>query len=572
MLKHIDLENYRCFEKSSLNCRKLSIIVGNNNAGKSTVIEALRIIATVVKKYKTASYVYPPLGLDIPKSTYGFNLNIDHLRIDLRTIVYQYKKDTSAKITACFDNKCKIEVFANEIFVFATVYDEGGELIKSRAKAKLVSIKDINIMPQIGLIRDEETLLTPETIKKDWDSRLSSRHFRNELYLYKDNYYESFKSLAEATWEGLRIQGLDYNYLESGNINLFIYDGGFSAEIGNMGSGIQMWLQIIWFISRCDKETTIILDEPDVYMHPDMQNKVLKIVSNLFCQVIIATHSVEIISEVEPLNIVRVDKLSRKMEYANDYRAVQNIVDVIGSSQNLSLIRLGAYRKCIFVEGQDLNLLSKFYKIIDPDNNRSLKDYPAVSLGGWSRFDEALGAARLFYEQTKGQFKTICILDRDYHLEEEIQDMYMRAKENNLVLIIWNRKELENYLLIPKAIFKITQLNNDMYQSFIKSLEEEIDALKQDVIYSFADQYQLKDRALMAGNANRKATEYVENRWIGLENKLSMVNGKIALNRINSFIKVKYGKSCSKHKILENIDKLDIDQKLINTIQLIIEK
>ena len=46
----------------------------------------------------------------------------------------------------------------------------------------------------------------------------------------------------------------------------------------------------------------MILDEPDVYMHPDLQRSLVKIVKNRFKQVIIASHSVEILSEVNPEN------------------------------------------------------------------------------------------------------------------------------------------------------------------------------------------------------------------------------------------------------------------------------
>ena len=269
-------------------------------------------------------------------------------------------------------------------------------------------------MPQIGLIREDEKRLSPDTVKAHMHTRLSSRHFRNELLLYRE-YFEEFRESAQMSWPGLRITNLD---IDEERIELIVYDADFAAEIGQMGSGLQMWLQMVWYISRCPIGSTIVLDEPDVYMHPDLQQKIFKIVQRKFRQVIIATHSVEIISLVEPKQIVTVDKRSRKMQYADSYQAVQDLVDNLGGMNNLSLIRLGGARKCVFVEGKDLKLLSKFHELLYPDSNISLEQLPTVSLGGWSRFDEALGAARLFYDQTNGEFKTICILDRDYHFDE----------------------------------------------------------------------------------------------------------------------------------------------------------
>jgi predicted ATPase len=57
-------------------------------------------------------------------------------------------------------------------------------------------------------------------------------------------------------------------------------------------------------------------------MHPEMQLKVLKIVRSMFKQVVIATHSIEIISNVSPRNIIAIDKKSRQMKYANEISEV----------------------------------------------------------------------------------------------------------------------------------------------------------------------------------------------------------------------------------------------------------
>jgi len=322
MLKTIELENYRCFEKSVLIFRQLTVIVGSNNSGKSTIIEALRIVSLVAKKITTAQYIKPPSYLGLPQTAIGIKVNLDAFQIDLRTIIYNLRDDINAKITATFNNKAKIVIHANPDIVFANIYNTEGDLVKTRKKAQELNISEIYIMPQLSLIREEEKLLNTDTIKRYIDTRLSSRHFRNELLLYKKDCFEKFKTLAEATWPGLRIQDLEYKPTISDNIYLFVYDGGFTADIGSMGSGLQMWLQIIWFISRCSKDATIILDEPDVYMHPDMQSRILRIVRNEFKQSIIATHSVEIISKVEPYNIVNVDKTSRRMQYAGDSQAV----------------------------------------------------------------------------------------------------------------------------------------------------------------------------------------------------------------------------------------------------------
>lgn len=331
MLDKVEFENYRCFKNTKMTIRDLTIIVGKNNSGKSTVIEALRMISMATRKCTNTIYVDAPKSLRLPLLVKGFKLPVERLKIDLRGVVYYYESDI-AKVTATFQDRTKIIVYINSEVAFATIFDQNGDMIKLKTKAADMKLLPINILPQISLIKENEKRLTDTTIYEDIDTYLSSRHFRNEMLLFKNDFFKTFTRLAEETWTGLRIRSLEYNASLSDTINLFIEDARFPAEIGLMGSGIQMWLQIIWFISRSKGSEVIILDEPDVYMHPDLQLKLLKLVKSLFKQVIIATHSVEIISNVSPRNIITIDKQDRQMRYANHLAIVQDIIDDIGST------------------------------------------------------------------------------------------------------------------------------------------------------------------------------------------------------------------------------------------------
>lgn len=569
MLRRIRFKNYRCFEESEISFRNTAIIVGQNNAGKSTIVEALRILSAVARKFKTATYVEPPRVLGLPISSRGIKVNLDNLKIDLRSIVYQYREedDVVAELEAYFDEKITIHIYLTSEISFATI-SESNQQIKNKAAANKLPNIPLYIMPQIGLIREDEKRLAPDTVREHMHTRLSSRHFRNELLLYREHFAE-FCEIAQNSWPGLRITDLDAN--EEG-IALIVYDADFAAEIGQMGSGLQMWLQMVWFISRCPAESTIVLDEPDVYMHPDLQQKIFRIVQRKFQQVVIATHSVEIISLVEPRQIVTVDKHSRKMQYADNYQAVQNLVDNMGGMNNLSLIRLGGARKCVFVEGKDIKMISKFHDVLYPESIGSLENLPTVSLGGWSRFDEALGAARLFYEQTNGEFKTICILDRDYHSDDEIEELYRKAKENHLYLHVWEKKELENYILTPKMLFRLTKQDETAYPEFCECLKNELDRLKQQTINGFLDQNWQDNRGQAASTSLANATKQVEHRWQTLDDRLSICNGKDLISCINGWIERQYHQKSSKRKLLDSLTPEDICDEMKSVIAVLLEK
>lgn len=456
-------------------------------------------------------------------------------------------------------------MYLSDEIVFAYI-EVDGKIISKKYDALKVDDLHLYIMPQIGLIREDEPKLSAETIQRDMSTRLSSRHFRNELYLYKSQHFQTFREIAQSTWPGLRISDLLYNVNEN-KIELLVYDADYAAEIGLMGSGLQMWLQIIWFISRCPSEGTIVLDEPDVYMHPDLQRKILKIVQNRFRQIIIATHSVEIISGVEPYQIVTIDKKTRKMQYAGNYRAVQEVINNLGSNHNLSLVRLGNAKKCIFVEGKDNKTLTKFQSILSPDSQISLDQLPTVELGGWSRFDEALGAARLFYDETRGEIETYCILDRDYHTDAEITELYRKAAESHLKLHVWERKEIENYIVTPKSIFKVADLSPDLYDSFTNELFEVLDTLRTETLGGIMDQLASCDKSKTPSYFYKTAETILDSKWGTLEGRLSVANGKSLISTINAWVRSKYKKSCSRTKLINALAPENIAQEVKDLIK-----
>lgn len=565
MLESILLENYRCFEKSKMSVRDLAIIVGKNNAGKSSIIESLRMIAMATKKCTKASYISAPKSLGLPQNIKGFRLPVEKLKIDLRGVIYYYKSDI-AKVTACFKSGVTIIVYINKEIAFATIYDKSRDLVSSKAKAISLNISTISILPQIGLIKENEKKLSEGTIIDDMDTYLTSRHFRNEMLLYKKELYNKFKRLAEETWPGLRVRELDYNYSHSEYINFLIEDERFPAEIGLMGSGIQMWLQIIWFICRSGGSETIILDEPDVYMHPDLQLKILKLVRSQFKQVVIATHSIEIISNVSPRNILTIDKQDRQMRYANHLAAVQNIVDDIGSVYNLSLVRLNGSNKCFFVEGEDVKILQQFYNVLYPKNTYSLDAIPSLPLGGFKRINEAFGAAKLLFENSSGHYKCFAILDRDYYSESQIEEQRNKSIDNHLSLHVWSKKELENYIIIPAVLFRITKQSSEMFEEFIEKYEGLIDTFKNDVIDCFTTKIQEEEKKLTAGTAAAKAREYVNLRWTNLDRKLAIVPGKELLRATNNWMRENYKKSCSMKSIFNAMDAGDVDREIVEVL------
>jgi AAA15 family ATPase/GTPase len=569
MLKKIYIENYRCFAKTEMSFKDLTIIVGKNNAGKSTLIEALRILSFVVGRARNSLYVNAPNWTNIKEDILGITPSLQNLDIPTQNIFYLYG-NPPAKIFAEFENGVKVSIFIGEnVDVFAILENSNGLNIESKRFAKSVELDDIKILPQISPLLKKESVIKLETVQRNLSTNLSSRNFRNQInYFPKD--FQKFKELAERTWQGLAIDSTSDSVRTHGDLFLFVREGLFDAEIGWMGHGLQMWLQTMWFLARCQYNTTVILDEPDVYMHADLQRQLIKLIKKDFVQVIVATHSVEIMSEVEPENILPINKSKSKQTYANKAPLVQKIVNDIGSVHNLEIARLFSYNKFLIVEGErdDVKLLTIFQSKLFPNSFEQFDILPKVFVEGWGGWQRVIGSHKVFKDNSS-TIKTYCIFDSDYHLDKEINERLKEAQSQGINLHIWKKKEIENYLICPSAIFRLLKKNKRAYNltevDLINRIDVIVEKFKEDVIDSYATEIKNKDASKSVKTVNQEARTYVNSKWTS--ERLSLVSGKALISAISEWTSNEFKISINKFALARELNEIEIDLELKEVIR-----
>src|SRR5208282_3380159 len=94
------MQNFRCFEDHTVLFESSTVVVGKNNAGKSSLIEALRLVAAVVNR-RSATFVHVPSWLELPRFQLGIAPRISHLGLNLNAVFHRYS-DPPATITASF--------------------------------------------------------------------------------------------------------------------------------------------------------------------------------------------------------------------------------------------------------------------------------------------------------------------------------------------------------------------------------------------------------------------------------------------------------------------------------------
>jgi AAA ATPase-like protein len=242
VLTRVDLKSYKCFAQHTVPLQPLTVIVGRNNAGKSTLVEALRLVTLVAARHEHLSFVRPPDWLDLPRGVRGVVPSLRGLDLDLEAVFHQYG-EPPAEIHAHFDSGVTLSVFVGpDSAVFGTIRDRRGRMVESRSDATRAQLPIVAALPQAGPLSKTEAGLIREYVRANVGSPTSYLRFRNELTLFPGEFRE-FGRLAESTWPGLRIEGLriDGNYPDA-TIALLVRDDNFVAEVARMGHGLQMWL------------------------------------------------------------------------------------------------------------------------------------------------------------------------------------------------------------------------------------------------------------------------------------------------------------------------------------------
>ena len=220
-------------------------------------------------------------------------------------------------------------------------------------------------------------------------------------------------------------------------------------DIITQGSGFLQWLSIfaIMYSSNID---VLLLDEPDAHLHASLQSELL----NRLCamvedkQILISTHSVEMIRQA-PLNMIySMDKCGYLEEEASRAGALTGI----GSEYFPKIDLLKRYKNLIFIENEsDKNVLNIM---------GTLSGYELPSnVVYWANTYSHQERKKIFAELQKyiPDLKCISLRDRD---SDDIKDIAENLNKKSvfpgqgspILLLEWRRRNIESYFLCPRAI------------------------------------------------------------------------------------------------------------------------
>lgn len=434
------------------------------------------------------------------------------------------------------------------------------------------SFGTVKVMPPIGSLLPRERAIAKDRLNRYLDGYLAYRHFRNQLW-ERPSAYRTFKELLEATWHGLAIQHFENDHGDGRNeFSLMVREGKFPAEISWHGHGLQAWMQTMWFLARVEKSSTVILDEPDVYLHADLQRKLIKVIEGLeFAQSIIATHSAEIIGDVPFDNVTVVQKKERISKPADNADQIQSALRGMGSLHSIQLAKVAQAGLIFLVEGDDKPFLTDIAYKMGGRYFDAVSKIAVQEIKGKGNWQEALGAAKALREASGNTIATVLLLDRDYMLDEQVDEYFVRAEKDGLILKIWQRKEIENYFIDPSVVARLVSRSTEgeITASEIKDLIEEVEQeLLEDVVLSFSDVLQKRTKPRIEPKTAFKRAKALLEAKAAQGISISQVgSGKDVISALSRRCQAKYGVSFNALALCKEMRAGEVDLEVKDLIE-----
>jgi predicted ATPase len=507
-IKKITLHRFKQFRDAEIDIDQgLSLVVGGNNSGKSSILQALamwQFCKTMLEIEKGRSSwlqtkTKTGLGMGIADFTPMQIPSLSHLWTNLKTNKDKEPDGYTLKVGVYWDlldgQERHLEIGlsqANDRLFMRTTSTNllATEIVDAKGNAVDGNVPRVGYLPPFAGITDREARLTPAMRERLIGQGLSGGVIRNVLFdLYEHNKKErdrlrgngmklkssSLKWLrANDPWEILQktmhsifatdLRVVPFNERFHSYIRIESAKGELKGDkftrhpkytprdLMVEGSGFLQWLSVYALALSPDVDV-VLLDEPDAHLNAMLQKELLMSLANVANvrnkQVLMATHSPELIRFYDHDKILAV--ADRKAKYLQEDVGKVKVLGGIGTIHTPTLHLLMEHKRMLILEAEsDWRFLQLIAKQANFDWPKSIVPWYWTGAAG-----ERLQLYRQLLSEIPG-LKAISIRDRDDEpdatVEANLLDKSHVSKEAHFTVMKWRRRHIENYLLCVGAI------------------------------------------------------------------------------------------------------------------------
>ncbi len=480
MITKLTLRNFKCIKEQTYEFTDFDLLVGRNNCGKSTILQALAIWQFCLDEFRRSER----------KGSTGTQVVLPNFTaLPVPEFILLWTDKAERHYPKGQDGKPK-QVFTL-IEIEVTWRTRGGEEHTFGVKLRYMAPQSVSAIPNGGWKRFrelEEKSLFPtlayvppfsglEDVEKWQDISALKQQIgkaqpgsvlRNLLVRVFDpslrtlsvqpptdaqikRAKEEWAELQEQVrrWFGVTLEEPAYQPGVSTRIICEYSTGAGDAgkkaatsfDLIAAGSGFHQSLILLAFLYGFHPNT-ILLDEPDAHLHVNLQREILDYfkakAEKAEVQFLIATHAEELVRGVDPAQIVSL--VSGKPErVVSTPKVLAAMADV--SNQEIAQLLTSPF--IFYVEGAtDERILRSWARVLG--HEQVFRKFCIHGMGGGNKKDMLKNADRHFSgvrEIVKGARRVMLF---DYDSEESYH-----PEPDNPSLHEWGRKNIENYLFVP---------------------------------------------------------------------------------------------------------------------------
>lgn len=473
MLTSIEIRNFKKFDYVKIELGDPVIFIGPNNSGKTTALQALALWVIGIRRWQEKRG-----GKSAPEKRTGVTINrrdlisvpVPNANLLWRNLHTREKQEKNPKKTqnvridiiveGVSEGKkweCGLEFdYANQESLYCRPLrtSDGNRMTIPSDAGKI----NIAYLPPMSGLAAQESRLDVGAINVRIGEGRTAEVLRNLCYsIISDSQDRNIPS-EEQSWNKIKKSIEDLfgavihppQYIpERGEIVMSYSELGSDVvlDLSAAGRGLHQTLLLLSYIYS-NPYSVLLLDEPDAHLEILRQRQIYQLLVDAAreqcCQVIAASHSEVILNEAADKDTL-VAFIGRAPHRIDDRGAqIKKALRYIGYEQYYLAEAKGWV---LYLEGStDLSILKAFAEILNHPA-REVLESPFVNYV----FNQVKKVNDNFYglREAKPDIVGIAIFDR---LEPNID----LKSENGLTILVWKRREIENYLCYPEALVQYT--------------------------------------------------------------------------------------------------------------------
>lgn len=471
MITRLTLHNFKSVGEQIYDFTQFDLLVGRNNSGKSTVLQALAIWQFCVDEFhrskrsgsKGIQVVLPNFtALPLPE----FNLLWKDRTDRHWPLVNGKKKQEYILIKIRVEWRCPTgeqNSFGVDLRYHSpqTIYaipsdgwakfrecEQRGDLPKIAYVPPFSGLEPTEKSLDISPIRQQVGKGQPGSVLRNLLLWVCPPPLRGQDGRISKDYkppadWQELAGIIER-WFSVKIREPKYDSAKDVYITVEYREHGKDYDIIASGSGFHQILTLLAFLFGY-KPTTILLDEPDAHLHVNLQREILhyfKLKSvEMNTQFLIATHAEEFARGVDASQIV-----SLLNQVPKRIQSTPEVLRAMSEVSNEEIARVLTSPYILYVEGESDERLLRAWA--DQCGARAAMDKVCFkSMGG--------GTKEIMKTRAKDHFaalqQIIPNVSRLMLFDYDDSSSAFHPPQDNPSLTEWKRKNIENYLLVPDA-------------------------------------------------------------------------------------------------------------------------